>query len=153
MLFWLFVIILVVGIVLMISGSKDWDRDKNKETKLSRWLYFHDDNLFDTGLGTVLVSGAVLFIMILILACEYTHTYGALQENRETYNALTYKVESGICRDEFGLLNKEIIDEIQEWNEGVVYNQTMHDNFWVGIFHPDIYDGLETIDYEKYAKE
>jgi polyferredoxin len=147
MLFWLFVIALVVGIILIVLGSKSWHGDKYK------WFYYHDEGLIVSGIITVAVSSIALFIMLVSIICDYTCANGTLQEYRERYKALTYKVESGVCRDEFGLLNKEVVDEIQEWNEDVVYRKEMQNNFWIGIFYPDIYDGFETIDYEKYAKE
>ena len=147
MLFWLFVIALVVGIILIVLGYRHWDYDKH------RWLYRNDDALLETGVITVVISCILLLIMIFILICQHSSSNAILQQNKERYNALTYKVESGACRDEFGLLSKEIVDEIQEWNEDVVYRKEMQNNFWIGIFYPDIYDGFETIDYEKYAKE
>ena len=59
----------------------------------------------------------------------------------------TYKIESNSCRDEFGLLSKELIDEVQEWNQDVRYYQKIQRNFWVGIFYPNVYDEFETIDF------
>ena len=137
MLFWLFVIVLVVGIALIILDSN----------------FIYSDCLDVIGLFTSIISGAVLLIMVICLIGDYTSADATLQQNRERYNALTYKVESGSCRDEFGLLNKEIIDEIQEWNEDVVYKKEIQNNFWVGIFYPDIYDEFETIEYERYVKD
>lgn len=147
MLFWLFIIALVVGIVLIILGNTSWSYDEHK------WLYYNDDKLFSAGIGTVIISGFVLLFMFIALICEYTTANAYLQQNKERYNALTYKVESEECKDEFGLLNKEIVDEIQDWNEDVVYRKEMQNNFWVGIFYPDIYDEFKTIDYAKYKKE
>lgn len=149
MLFWFFVITLVVGIVLIILGNLYWD----KETKFTKWMYFHDDDLYTCGWVVVIISALVLLFMTIAIICEYTTVNAYSQKCNERYNALTYKVESGVCRDEFGLLNKEVVDEIQEWNEDVVYRKEMQNNFWVGIFYADIYDEFETIDYEKYAKD
>ena len=72
---------------------------------------------------------------------------------QETHKALTYKLESGACRDELGLLSKSVIDEIQDWNESIVRKKNFQKDFWIGIFYPNIYDEFETIDYTKYAKE
>ena len=86
----------------------------------------------------------------LILLLTKTNVTATRQANAEKYKALTYKLESEACRDQFGLLNKEIIDEVQRWNVKVTYYKTMEDNFWVGIYYPDVYDDLGTIDYEMY---
>ena len=59
-----------------------------------------------------------------------------------------YKAETESYYDEFGLLNKDVIDEIQKWNEDLVFNQEMQDNFWLGIYIPNIYDEFQTIDYK-----
>lgn len=87
-----------------------------------------------------------LFIIILVLMLKQ-------KKSKERYNAIIYKVESGACRDEFGLLNKKVIDEIQDWNESVTYNKNIQEDFWVGIFIPNVYDQFEIIDYTKYGRE
>ena len=79
--------------------------------------------------------------------CGTDATVDRLQER---YEAITYKVESGACRDELGLLSKEVIDEIQDWNETIVANKRLQNDYWLGIFVPNIYDQFETIDYDRY---
>ena len=98
------------------------------------------------------IGGVALFIMLIILPLGHLGIDGYVEADKERYKALTYKVESDSCRDEFGLLSKEVIDEIQEWNEAVVKGKTLQRDFWVGIFYPNIYDDFETIDYEKYVR-
>lgn len=94
-----------------------------------------------------------MLIMIVCITSVYIQANARVEKLKETYNALTYKVESDACRDEFGLLNKEIIDEIQEWNEDITYSKNIQRNFWIGIFIPNVYDQFETIDYTKYGRE
>ena len=95
--------------------------------------------------------GAVWFLVAgLILLLTQTNVTAIRQANAEKYKALTYKLESEACRDQFGLLNKEIIDEVQNWNVKVTYYKAMEDNFWVGIYYPDVYGDLGIIDYEMY---
>lgn len=150
MIFWLCLAILIIGIGLIVVGCIDWDYEKNK---LFDFLYDNDDNLMVIGGVTTIVSGFVMIIMLTILCCMYIGIDARVEQSKETFDAITYKVESGACRDEFGLLNKEVIDEIQSWNESVIYNQKMQNNFWVGVFYPDVYDQFETIDYKKYGRE
>ena len=150
MIFWLCLAILIIGIGLIVIGCIKWDYKKNK---LFDFLYDNDDILRFIGGITTFISGFVMIIMITILCCMYIGIDARVEQSKETFDAITYKVKSGACRDEFGLLNKEVIDEIQSWNEIVIYNQKMQNDFWVGIFYPNVYDQFETIDYEKYGRE
>lgn len=128
MLFWIFVILTVVGIVLY--------------------------KLFDSDCGFIisLFSGMVVVVSLFIIIWQYITVDFFLEVNRERYKALTYKIESNICHDEFGLLSKEVIDEIQEWNEDLRHYQKIQDNFWLGIYYPNIFDEFEIIEYERYVK-
>ena len=130
MLFWSFIILLVVGIIL------------NSVFKLE----------FLGELVTILSGFAVIVSLFLIIG-EYTTIDSYLEKSREQYKAITYKIESDACRDEFGLLNKEVIDEIQEWNKDVRFYQNIQDNFWLGIYYPNVFDEFETIDYESFEKK
>ncbi len=136
MIFWLCVIILVVGIIMTIVASrKDW-----------------------IGVGllcliTSVLDGIAIIIMTICLCITYSTADANIVRNEEIYKAITYKVESEACRDEFGLLSKKVIDEVQEWNKDVLYYQNVQDDFWVGIFYPDVFDRFETIDYTKYTKD
>lgn len=149
MLFWLIVMVLVIGIILCVLGSKRWDYDKNK---FNNFMYDHDDCVQMCGGMTILVDGLILAIAVVVLSCNFIGVNAKVEQYKERYNAIIYKVESGACRDDFGLLNKEVIDEIQDWNEDVTYNKNIQRDFWVGIFIPNIYDEFETINYEKYSK-
>lgn len=142
--FWLFVIILVIGAGLIVVGNMHWDYEKNK------FLYCHDDEITFAGWITSVISGLVVLIMLVVIICSHTNVEAKLEQNREIYDALTYKMESTTCRDEFGFLSKEVIDEVQEWNKSVRYRQSAQDDFWVGVFYPDVFDEFETIDYESY---
>ena len=150
MIFWLCLAILIIGIGLIVIGYIDWDYEKNK---LFDFLYDNDNTLKLIGCIITFISGFIMIIMITILCCMYIGIDARVKQSKETFDAITYKVESGVCRDEFGLLNKEVIDEIQSWNESIIYNQKMQNDFWVGVFYPNVYDQFETIDYEKYGRE
>ena len=129
MLFWLFIILIVVGIVLY--------------------------KVFDFEiLGELIIGFATLatIISLVVIVGEYSTMDAYLEQNREEYKAITYKMKSNACRDEFGLLNKEVIDEIQEWNKDVRFYQDIQDNFWLGIYYPNVFDEFETIDYERFEK-
>ena len=133
MLFWLFIILFVVGIIL--------------------YKVFEFEFLGDFGYFISIISGLAVIISLFIIIGEYTTMDSYLEKTREQYKAITYKIESNSCRDEFGLLNKEVIDEIQEWNKDVRFYQNIQDNFWLGIYYPNVFDEFETIDYESFEKK
>ena len=130
MLFWSFIILFIVGIIL--------------------YRVFEFESL---GELITTLSGLAVIISLFLIIGEYTTMDSYLEKNREQYKAITYKIESDACRDEFGLINKEVIDEIQEWNKDIIFYQNMQDNFWLGIYYPNVFDEFETIDYESFEKK
>lgn len=147
MLFWIFVIVLLVSVGLIIIGTREWSIDKHE------FLYYYDEGITCTGVVATVVSALIIFGMLCGISITYISANADLAKYQETHKALTYKLESGACRDELGLLSKSVIDEIQDWNESIVRKKNFQKDFWIGIFYPNIYDEFETIDYTKYAKE
>jgi hypothetical protein len=129
MLFWIFVILVIIGLVII-------------KTKCIDYL----------GECFAVIAGIAVVVSLIIMTLEYTTIDSYLEANREIYKTITYKVESNVCKDEFGLLSKDVMDEIQEWNKDVKFYQNIQDNFWIGIYYPNVYDEFETIDYESYSK-
>lgn len=131
MIFWIFVIVTVVGVVLLFAD-----------------YYFGIDS-FALGASasiTSLVSGIIAVIMLIIIISSNLGAQGTKLSNQQTYDSLIYKSQTESIRDEFGIVNKEYIDEVQAWNEDIVKYKNWQRDFWVGIFVPNIYDEFETID-------
>lgn len=137
MLFWLILILFIATLALAI-----W---QNYECEYGI--------IFWTNSILAMITGCIFVIMMIILPLNYIGVNAEVEKNKEIYNAITYKIESGVCRDEFGLLNKEVVDEIQTWNTELKYKQNIQDDFWLGIFYPNIYDQFECIDYSNYKRE
>lgn len=147
MFFWMFVIGLVVGIGLWIIGTRKWDSSKH------HWLWYNDKEITFAGVITTVIFAIVVIVMGVYIGVEHNEAQANLATLQERETALVYKLESGACRDEFGLLSKSVIDEIQSWNESIVRKKNLQNNFWSGIFYADIYDEFKPIDYTKYVKE
>lgn len=128
MIFWSVLILCVIG--LIVGVIKDW---------------------FELSIMSVVISILWIIFVGTFVAIGNVSADAQEAELKETQRALKYKLESGSCRDEFGLLSKGFIDEIQEWNEDIVYYKEAQDDFWIGIFIPDIYDDFETIDYNEFV--
>lgn len=132
MIFWIFVILCLVFFVLYAKSDNWWDSDTY-------------------GVFAFICLGISLFMLFPIVANLVTAKAETALLN-ETHTALVYKMESTTCRDEFGFLSKDIIDDVQEWNETIRENQALQDDFWIGIFVPNIYDEFQLIDYESYNR-
>ncbi len=144
MLFWLFVILLVVGITMCVLTNCSLNYEVSEKYPVLDWLYYNTDiNIISSIVS--LIAAACVVLSLICIVCEYTTVDSKVASNKVKYESLCYKLESDSVRDDFGLLNKEIVDEIQEWNEDLVYNKEMQDNFWVGIYYPNIYNQFKTI--------
>ena len=152
MLIVLSLVVILIGIGIIRIDIPYYKSDENKFWKFL-YKFDCDDGFKFIGGFTIGIGFIALLAMLIIMPINYVGTKAKIAENHEQYRAITYKVESGACRDEFGLLNKEVLDEIQTWNQFVVHRQNIQDDFWIGVFWPNIYDQFETIDYEKYGRK
>lgn len=157
MLFWLFVIIFVIGVFTILLGSYAENNPKYRDATykdcrtIQAHLYYYSDSIKFAGKSVVMLTTIAIVVMLFIICGKHTDIKAQVEADKETYIGIKYKVTSEACRDEFGLLSKEVVDEAQSWNEYIKLNQTLQDNFWVGIFYPNVYDQFETIDYEEYT--
>ena len=139
MLFWSFVIIMVIGIAAIIIG---------------KWMY--DNTKYDTiwleMIGWFVGICALIAILIScgLMVDAYGNADANVAKNIARYESLTYQLENDLYDNDNDLGKKELYDEIQKWNEDVVYYQNIQDNFWFGIYWPDVFDQFETIKYKAY---
>lgn len=136
MIFWIFVILLVVGVALLIINEV-----------CSMW----SDGLSLAGFVVTMLSAVAVIVSLVVIIGNNLTAEGYRAANEERYKALIYKAQADRSRDEFGIANKSFIDEIQDWNEDVAEGKALQRDFWVGIFYPNIYDNFETIDINSIA--
>ena len=133
MLFWLFVIITVVGMFLLVLSDRTTDYDKNE---------------LERGVGSLLTI--VGWVMILLSALIMTINYIGINAKVERYNAryesLVYQYENDIYDNDNDIGKKELMDDIQSWNEDVSYRKKIQDDFWLGIYYPNTYYQFEKIE-------
>lgn len=141
MLFWLFVILLVIGVAIRVLGT---------------WM---DDNTrFDTEwmqmLGAIIVVAAVVAILIsvVVLIFNYSGTDADIALNQEKYKSLVYQLENNLYDNDNDIGKKALYDEIREWNEDLAYYRALQDDPWLGIFIPDVFDQFEFIELKGGAE-
>lgn len=139
MIFWFFVGLTFLGIGILKIQNKCIEKYDCREK----------ETITITGVVVAALSGAIAFFMLIAIAAIQISVDGDKAMWEQRYKALIYKSQTESIRDEFGIVNKEYIDEIQKWNEDLAKRQSYSHNIWISIFYPKRkYDGLEFIDLE-----
>ena len=164
MIFWIIFALMMVAIGVVIFGEScykkwrkerskydyDWrNAEKKKEIDIS-WYGKIGDFWADHCTPFHVVMGvliAFVAIMLLILGITYGTSAGdeAMYETR--YESLMYQYENAIFEKDSDVIgNKQLYDEIREYNETIAVGKTYTDDFWWGIFWPDFYEDLPLIE-------
>lgn len=98
--------------------------------------------------ATFLMSGFTLLVMVVVIACNYFGVPGYIASTKQTYDSLTYQLENDIYDNDNDIGKKELYDDIQEYNETIAKRKVLQDDFWLGVFYPDIYDQFELIEFK-----
>lgn len=129
------------GIVFLISHAMDRMSYGSKYDALSAF-------------GTILIIIAAFLIiaaivMGIVILVENSGTDAKLEDLRQRGEILEYQLENDLYDNDNDLGKKELYSEIEDYNSTIVKGKAMQNDFWYGIFYPDIYDHLEPIDYKK----
>ena len=142
MLLFMFFIAALVGFAIFLIG---------------RWVYDHTK--FDTewmeavgGIiaGSMLACGVACFVGIFI---EHIGADAMVAAKHKECEALIYQLENNLYDNDNDIGKKELNDEIREWNEDLAYKKAVQRDFWLGIFHPNVYDQFEFIDFDMKGEQ
>lgn len=129
MLFWLILIALFIGITV-IAVTDDYS-----------WWNLVGGTFFAIGLLGTAVS-------LIFFALNYCSIDANIARNQKLYEMLVYQFENDIYENDNDIGKIELMEKITDWNTDLAANRELQDNFWVGIYLPDIYDQFEFIDVE-----
>lgn len=132
MLFWIFVFLLIMGIAGLIAYYN---------TRFGEWLW-------TTGMTVTVIAAIALAISFIFIGNAYIGVDGYIAENQARYDSLVYQYENDIYDNDNDLGKKELMDEIREWNEDLARYREIQDDFWIGIYIPDVYDQFDFIEYK-----
>lgn len=141
MLFWIFVIMIFVGIAAIIFGDN-----------IRRgWIYDNDLEGAFVGIGSGLVAVGVIvsLIMVLIIGVEHLGKDAVVAKYEQRYESLVYQYENDIYENDNDLGKRELMSDIEYWNTDLAYRKEIQRDFWLGIFYADIYDDFKFIKLEK----
>ena len=129
MIFWITLIAFVSFLVLAIIFADSWDFN---------WL----------GITSAVISifaGIVLVFMLIFVICANVGIDAQIESNKQRYDSLVYQAENNMYDNDNDLGKKELVNQIQEWNEDLARGKVLQDDFWVGIFYADTYDEFDFI--------
>lgn len=129
MLFFVCIALLVVGCIIM---------DKSDDCMLE-----------GLGFGVSFIGACAVLISVIALGINYINIDGYVARCNARYDMLVYQYENDIYDNDNDLGKRELIKDIQSWNEDLVNNREKQNDFWVGIYVPNIYDQFEFIQLEK----
>ena len=122
MLFWTFVIIIIAGFVLFT---------------------FDLENL---GITISVIGIFGIIASIVVLAINYIGIDGYIARMNTRYETLVYQYENDIYDNDNDLGKRELMADIQNWNEDLSSRRENQHDFWIGIYIPNIYDQFEYIE-------
>ena len=129
MIFWIALIVFVPSLVFAIAFDGSYDYG---------WVGV-------VSMAASCISGiAVLFMMIAIVIC-HVGIEAEIEANKQRYDSLVYQAETRLYENDNDVGKKDLANQIQEWNEDLARGKALQNDFWVGIFIPDIYDEFEFI--------
>lgn len=125
MLFLIFLTLLLVGVVMLFTISDDY-------IPMSA-------SIFAIGLFGVIAS-------VVVLCVNYIGIDGNVKSNQVRYDSLMYQYENCLYDNDNDVGKKELMSEIQSWNEDLAWHKTMQRDPWIGIYIPDVYDQFDFIE-------
>ena len=128
MIFWLVLLSLVVSLGLAVYVEK-------------RFGDYSVPFLMIASIGFI-----VAIIMLIVIIIKNTNVDAYVAENQMRYEMLVYQYENDIYDNDNDLGKRDLMEDIQKWNEDLAYHRKAQDDFWVGIFYPNVYDQFEFIE-------
>ena len=122
MLFWTFVIIIIAGFV----------------------LFTYDLENLGIAISAIGIFGII--VSVVILAINYIGIDGYIARMNTRYETLIYQYENDIYDNDNDLGKRELMVDIQNWNEDLSSRRERQRDFWIGIYIPNIYDQFEYIE-------
>ena len=122
MLFLTFVIIIIAGFVLF---TFDWE---------------------NLGITISVIGIFGIIASIVVLAINYIGIDGYIARMNTRYETLVYQYENDIYDNDNDLGKRELMVDIQNWNEDLSSRRERQRDFWIGIYIPNIYDQFEYIE-------
>ena len=102
-------------------------------------------------LGVYVISSIAALVMTIFIIMGNISIRANVPAMRVRYESLVYQYENNLYENNNDVGKKELMKEIQEWNEDLANGKTYQRDFWVGIFVPNVYDEFDFIEVESHG--
>lgn len=123
MLLWICVALIVLGVILY---------------EYSRYC--------ELGIGPLVVGGLGLTVCLIIMGFNFIGVGGRVAALHARHDILVYQYEHEFYENDNDLGKYELVSKIQDWNEDLSRYREIQDDFWIGVFIPNIYDQFDYIE-------
>jgi hypothetical protein len=96
--------------------------------------------------GVAIILSIVVVIMSIIGLVNTVGLEGKIAERDARYDSLVYQLENNLYDNDNDLGKRELYVDIQDWNEDLAWHKANQDDFWIGVFIPNIYDDFDFIE-------
>ena len=133
MLFWLSIIVLLVGIGIFVWYDNFYGHYK----EWIEWAYW----IFNA-VGIIAIA-----ISIIILLINFIGIDAEISKKEQTYKSLVYQYENAVLDwDDDVVGKKELYNQIEKWNTDLAWYKSAQRDFWIGAYIPNVYDQFEFIE-------
>ena len=112
-------------------------------------LFIRRTNHDAFGICLCLAGGLAVAISLVVILLTYIDIDGFIAESHVRYDTLVFQYENDVYENDNDLGKRELMEDIQHWNEDLSRYKALQDDFWIGIFYPDIFDQFELIPLER----
>lgn len=106
--------------------------------------------------GFMILVSSFLSLLVVVLGVwiivDNVTAESKAAEYETRYEALTYQLENDFYENDNDIGKQELMEQITEYNTEIAAGRVDQDNFWYGIFYPDIYDDLKMIEFKEETK-
>ena len=135
MIFWIFLILLAISVFFLVLYYKKWDN-----------YPYNKDWIEVVSMFVSVASALVVLIMSIFVIIANVGVEGKIASNEQRYESLVYQVENEVYENDNDLGKYDLYNQVREWNEDLAKGKAMQNDFWFGIFYPDIFDEFEFIE-------
>lgn len=132
MVFYLVVVALVISIIVIAIKNK---------------ISYDYHAIVDVSEVISIVLGVAILFMTVAICIGNFGADAKAAKYKERYDSLVYQYENEIYCDDNAVY--DLLTDIREYNEDLAYYQEIQDDFWIGVFYPNIFDQFELIELDE----